>query len=382
MKRNIRLAGSGLLLLLVIVLPACRGKKVAEETPAKSVVLAPVTVRDVEERVAATGQLLAKQRADVAAQVGGEITTILVDEGESVADNTVVIEIDPERRKIDLDRARARAAEASSALAEAERQHRRVQELAAKDIASRAQQDQAQTALEAARSRLQAAQADLGAAERATADSRVTTRFAGVIGRRFVSRGEFVQPGQKLFELVSLDPVEVEFSLPESDASRLVLGLPLDVTVAPYPGEVFHATVSMISPTVDERTRTLRVKALLPNPDGRLRPGLFARTDLGIAKRENVVLVPEEAVLQRADGAVVFRVVDGGAKVERIVVSLGRIKSGEAEIASGLSAGDQVVVRGHAALIDGAAISARNADGTPAVAASAPEGAKPDEVAN
>ncbi|MEX2208336.1 MAG: efflux RND transporter periplasmic adaptor subunit [Myxococcota bacterium] len=369
MKSNTRAAASGLVLLLAL-LAACGGEKAVEEVPAKSVVLAPVSVRDVEERVAATGQLLAKQRADVAAQVGGEITRILVDEGESVADNTVVIEIDPDRRKIDLDRARARAAEASSSLAEAERQNRRVQELAAKDIASRAQQDQAKTNLEGARSRLQAAQADLGAAERATADSRVTTRFAGVIGRRFVSRGEFVQPGQKLFELVSLDPVEVEFSLPESDASRLALGLPLAVTVAPYPGEVFHATVSMISPVVDERTRTLRVKALLPNPDGRLRPGLFARADLGIAKREDVVLVPEEAVLQRADGAVVFVASDGATRVERRVVQLARIKDGQAEIASGIGAGDRVVVRGHAALTDGERIIARNADGTPVVASS------------
>ncbi|MGH7290999.1 MAG: efflux RND transporter periplasmic adaptor subunit, partial [Myxococcota bacterium] len=338
------IAATGVCVLLVGGLAACRAKHGEEATPAKAVVLVPVAVRDVEERVAANGQLLAKQHADVAAQVGGEITQILIDEGEAVAEGTVVLEIDPDRRKIDLDRARARAAEAGSALAEAERQHNRVQELAAKDIASRAQQDQAQMNLESARSRLQAAQADLGAADRATADSRVTTRFAGVIGRRFVSRGEFVQPGQKLFELVSLDPVEVEFSLPEADASRLVLGLPLDVTVAPYPDEIFHATVSMISPIVDERTRTLRVKALLPNPDGKLRPGLFARTDLGIAKRANVVLVPEEAVLQRGDGAVVFRAIDGGTKVERLVVELGRIKAGEAEIIAGLSPGDTVVV--------------------------------------
>jgi membrane fusion protein (multidrug efflux system) len=366
--------------LLVGGLAACGGKEAEEASLARAVVLAPVVVRDVEERVAATGQLLAKQRADVAAQVGGEITQIFADEGEAVAEGTVVLEIDPERRRIDLDRARARAAEAASALVEAERQDRRVKELAAKDIASRADQDLAQTNLEAARSRQQAARADLGAAERATADSRVTTRFAGVIGRRFVSRGEFVQPGQKLFELVSLDPVEVEFSLPEADASRLVLGLPLQVSVAPYPDEVFHATVSMISPVVDERTRTLRVKALLANPDGKLRPGLFARSDLGIAKREDVVLIPEEAVLQRGDGAVVFRAVDGGTKVERVVVELGRIKAGEAEIIAGLSAGDTVVVRGHAALIDGSPITARNADGTPAVAASAPEGAPGIEV--
>ncbi len=377
MKRSIVRAGSGTLLLLGL-LSGCGGDEAVDEAPAKSVVLAPVRVRDVEVRVAATGQLLAKQRADVAAQVGGEITKIIVDEGESVAENTVVIEIDPERRKLDLDRARARAAEAASALAEAERQNRRMLELAAKDIASKAQQDQAQTTLEGARSRLQAAQADLGVAERATADSRVTTRFAGVIGRRFVSRGEFVQPGQKLFELVSLDPVEVEFALPESDASRLTLGLPLEVTVAPYPGEVFHAAVSMISPVVDERTRTLRVKAQLPNPDGRLRPGLFARADLGIAKREDVVLVPEEAVLQRADGAVVFRTNPGATSVQRMVVKLVRIKDGQAEIDAELAAGDSVVVRGHAALTDGERILARNADGTPVVASSAakPESAK------
>jgi membrane fusion protein (multidrug efflux system) len=361
-------------------LAACGGEEVEAESPAKSVVLVPVIVRDVEERIAATGQLLAKQRADVSAQVGGEITQILADEGEAVADGTVVIEIDPDRRKLDLDRARARSAEAASALAEAERQHRRVEELAAKDIASRAQQDQAKTALVGARSRLQAAQADLGAAERATADSRVTTRFAGTIGRRFVSRGEFVQPGQKLFELVSLDPVEVEFTLPEADASRLTLGLPLDVTVAPYPDEIFHATVSMISPVVDERTRTLRVKALLPNPDGRLRPGLFARTDLGIAKRASVVLIPEEAVLQRADGAVVFRATNGGTHVERRVVQIGRITGGEAEISGGLDADDSVVVRGHAALVDGAAVIARNPDGTPAVAATRAEGATAEEI--
>jgi membrane fusion protein (multidrug efflux system) len=366
--------------MLVLGAGACRREAQVAETPGKSVVLVPVSLRDVEERVAATGQLLAKQRADVAAQVGGEITKILVDEGESVAEGTVVIEIDPERRRLDLDRARARAAEAASALTEAERQSNRVIELAKKDIASKSDLEKAETALSGASARVLAAQADLGVAERAMSDSRVATRFEGLIARRFVSRGEFVQPGQKLFELVSLDPVEVEFSLPEADASRLVLGLPLEVTVAPYPGEVFRATLSMISPVVDERTRTLRVKALLPNPDGRLRPGLFARTDLGIAKRSAVLLVPEEAVLQRADGAVVFRAKDGGTRVERRVVQLGKIKNGEAEIADGIDPADSVVVRGHASLVDGEAILARNPDGTPAVASSAATGAVPEEA--
>jgi membrane fusion protein (multidrug efflux system) len=366
---------AALLGFALAALAACRSHTTEDASPARPVVLAPVEVRDVEERVAATGQLLAKQRADVAAQVPGEVTAILVDEGQSVAEGAVVIEIDPERRALDLDRARARLSEAGAALLEAQRQHARVETLAQKKVASKAQREQADAALEAARSRVQAVQADLGAAERAVSDSRVATRFAGVIGRRFVSRGEFVQPGQKLFELVSLDPVEVEFNLPESDAARLQLGLPLGVTVAPYPGEVFQAQVSMVSPVIDERTRTLRVKALLPNPDGRLRPGLFARADLGIAKRENVVIVPEEALLQRADGKVVFRAVDGGKRAERRLVEIGPITGGEVEIRSGLAAGDVVIVRGHSTLADGAPITARNADGSRVVPASTPAAA-------
>jgi membrane fusion protein (multidrug efflux system) len=334
------------------------------------VVLAPVVVRDVTERLAATGQILAKQRADVAAQVPGEVTAIPADEGQAVAEGQVVIEIDPERRALDLDRARARLSEAGSGLLEAQRASERVRTLAQKKIASKAQLESADAALEAARARVEALQADLGAAERAVADSRVAARFAGVIGRRFVSRGEFVQPGQKLFELVSLDPVEVEFNLPEADAARLRLGLPLDVSVAPYPGELFHAEVTMISPVIEERTRTLRVKAALPNPDGRLRPGLFARADLGIAERKGVILVPEEAVLQRADGQVVFRAVEAGTRAERRKVELGPIKDGLVEIQSGLAPGDVVVIRGHSALVEGAAILARNPDGSAVVPAS------------
>jgi membrane fusion protein, multidrug efflux system len=365
--RRSRLALSLALCAAAALVPGCSRHKTAAQSPAHAVVLAPVEVRDVDERVAATGQIVAKQRADVAAQVPGEVTAIVVDEGQPVAEGAVVIEVDPERRALDLDRARARLSEAGSGLLDAQRLDVRMHALARHQVASKAQLDQADTALEAARSRVQAAQADLGAAQRAASDSRVAARFAGVIGRRFVSRGEYVQPGQKLFELVSLDPVEVEFSLPEADASRLRLGLPLDVSVAPYPDQVFHAEVSMISPEIDERTRTLRVKAVLANSDGKLRPGLFARADLGIARRTNVVLVPEEAVLQRSDGAVVFRAVDNGTKAERRKVELGPIANGKAEIRAGLAPGDVVIVRGHSLLADGAAISARNPDGSAVV---------------
>jgi len=126
----------------------------------------------------------------------------------------------------------------------------------------------------------------------------------------------------------------------------------------------------VVSPTIDRRTRTLRVRALIENADGRLRPGLFARANLGVAHREGVILVPEEAVQQRADGAVVFRVLDGN-RVERRIVTLGSMREGEVEIRSGLSPDDHVVSRGHSDLVDGSVIAPRNPDGSPLAGAGA-----------
>lgn len=348
---------------VLLVLGCSADEETTQATPERPAVVTPVATRNFEEQIEASGELLAKNRADVAAQVAGEITEILADEGDAVAEGDVVLEIDPERRHLDLEVARARVGEAESAVAEQSREMKRVTALAGSRISSESQLDTAQTALATAKARLRAVRAQLGTAERAVRDASVRARFAGLIARRWVSRGEFVGAGQKLFELVSLNPIEVEFHLPESDTSRVHLGDPISVQVAPYPDEVFPATVDVISPTIDPRTRTLRVKALIDNSDGRLSPGLFARAQLGIAKRENVLMVPEEAVLQRADGSVVFRVIAGN-RVERRIVHTGVIREGWIEIRDGLAAGDAVVQRGHSDLTDGAVIAPRNPDGT------------------
>ena len=185
------------------------------------------------------------------------------------------------------------------------------------------------------------------------------------MAQRFVSVGEFVQPGTKLFELVSLDPIEVEFRLAEVDSSRVAVGQRVAVRVAPYPDEVFEAHVTAISPTIDVRARTLRVKAALENQEGRLRPGLFARTDLGVSRRSGVLMVPEEAILQRSDGSVVFRLV-GEDRMQRQVVELGVFRSGQVEVVSGLDARDHIVTRGHTSLVDGSMVMVRNIDGSQA----------------
>jgi membrane fusion protein (multidrug efflux system) len=357
--RNVLCVAAAVALLL-----ACGSEESRDEVGAHPVVIDTVQMRDLEERIEATGELLAKEQAAIASEVSGRITEILVDEGDAVAAQQVLLEIDPERRNLELADARAGLAEAEATRREQEREYARRKTLHERGIASDADLDQAVTDLALARSRADAAAARVGVAERAVRDASVRAPFSGLVARRTVSRGEFVNVGQPLFELVALDPVEVEFHLAERDSARAVVGQEVRVSVAPFPEEHFRGVVTVVSPTIDPRTRTLRVKAEIDNTDGRLRPGLFARADLGVAVRRNILLVPEQAILLRSDGAVVYRSREGN-RVERVIVETGEHRGGEVEVASGLAAGDLVVTRGQGGLVDGALVSPRNPDGSP-----------------
>ncbi len=357
-----RALGTSAIVLGAWTVLACGGEDEVVEIAAPRVVVVPVEARDFEERIAASGELIAVDEAEIAAEVDGRITALLVDEGEAVAEGTPLLSIDPERRELERADARAQVAEFVTGLREAKREYDRLAKLHARGAASVSQLDAAQTDLAAAESRLRAGEARLGVAERALRDATVKAPFGGVVARRAVSRGEYVRPGQVLFELVALDPIEVEFHLTESDSSRVALGQRVSVEVAPYPDETFEARVSMISPTIDARSRTLRVKALLPNPDERLRPGLFARSDLGVAQRRGVPMIPEEAILQRAEGPIVYVLVDDSRVVRRRVTT-GRHRGSEVVVVEGLEPDEWVLTRGHTNLLDGSVVNAQDADG-------------------
>ena len=355
--------GRTLGLVVLLCLAACSGDKKKNEVQAPAVSLGDAVAVDLDDRIEATGELISPNHATIAAEVGGRITSLFIDEGKPATEGARVIEIDPERRELELRAARASNAEAQAAVADQKRAADRMASLFKSNVASKSQLDTAETQLTLARSRADGAAARLGEAERARQDAEVKAPFAGLIAQRFVSVGEFVQPGTRLFELVALDPLEVEFRISEVDSSRAQPNQVVDVRVAPFPDEVFKATVTLVSPTIDPATRTLRVKARLDNGDGKLRPGLFARADLGVSHREGVLMIPGEAILERSDGKVVFRIVNGD-HVERRVVKTGVYKGGKVEILEGLANGDHVVTRGHTALVDGAVVAVRNADGS------------------
>jgi membrane fusion protein (multidrug efflux system) len=365
------LLSSGALLISAALLAGCGGEPQEAAITAPPVMVAPVEVRPVRDRIEATGQLLAKSQASVAAQVGGQVTRIHMEEGTAVEAGQIVLEIDPARRQLEVSNERARVAEANAQLADKQRENRRVESLQSRGVASQTDVERAQTELALARSRLEAANAQLGLAERALADSSVAAPFAGLLARRYVSEGEFVSPGVALFDLVALEDMEVEFHLAERDSGLVSAGDQVAVRVAPFPEEVFGATVTVVSPTIDPRTRTLRVKARVDNREGRLRPGLFARADLGVSERAEVVMIPEDAILVRSDGSVVFRL-SGPTAVQRIPVVTGVHRDGFVEIVSGLQAGDVVVIRGQSQLVDGSVVEIRTATGERPTGATSP----------
>lgn len=353
---------------LFLALPLLAAGCAEEEAPpielARPVVVEAASLATLAERIEATGELRAKDQATIASEVPGRITELAVEEGDSVEAGQLLIAIDPEKRELEVADARARLAETRASLDELTRNLARVEKLHDQAIASEQALDKARTELASARSRVEAARAGLGVAERALQDANVRAPFAGVVAQREVSRGEYVQVGQALLDVVALNPIEVEFAIAERDSARVRDGLSVAVSVAPYPDEIFRGTVSVISPTIDRRTRTLRVKALIDNSDGRLRPGLFATTDLGISEREGVLVVPEAAILLRAEGEIVF-VATEEDRAKRVSVETGTRRERRVEVTKGLKPGELVIVRGHAALADGALISRRLRDGSP-----------------
>ena len=182
-----------------------------------------------------------------------------------------------------------------------------------------------------------------------TALSKMTLRapFSGQVGLRSVSVGEFVNVGQDLVTLVKLDPIEVDFSVPETVLDQLRNGQKIDIIVDAFPGDAFGGKVVAIDPVIDPNTRSAKLRAQIPNPDFRLRPGQFAKLQLDTGTGDaKALMVPEQALMQDGDTRFVYLVVDGKAK--KTAVKTGTRTPGLVQVVEGLKAGDVVITAGQA----------------------------------
>ncbi|MGH7786738.1 MAG: efflux RND transporter periplasmic adaptor subunit [Candidatus Binatia bacterium] len=277
------------------------------------------------------GQLEAEESVMMTAETSGVIETVGFSEGEEVKAGALLFQLrDAEER------AKLREAEARLRLAEDE--HRRIHALAEQKTVSPSELDRATASLEAARARRDLAAVEL---ERMA----IRAPFDGVTGSRQVSPGDRVNKSTPLVRIDAVARLRLLFTVPEIAMTAMRVGTPLSVTFAPFPGEPFSGEVYFVAPTLDPANRRLLLKAFVPNPERRLRPGLFANIQLELARHDDALVIPESAAAYDADGVFVWRV-GADHTAERVPVTLGIRRGGRVEVAGGLRAGDRIVSAG------------------------------------
>ena len=186
-------------------------------------------------------------------------------------------------------------------------------------------------------------------------DARILAPFEGVIGARSISPGQVIGRNITLIQLVDLDPVKVEVNVPERYLSQIGLGQSIEFSVAAFPNDRFKGEVYFVSPLLDAATRTALVKARIPNPDLKLKGGMFANLVLTLMLRDSAIVVPEPALVASGDAVTVF-VVDEKGTAQVRPVKIGLRLAGRAEVLSGLQPGEKVVVEGVQKLFPGAPV--------------------------
>lgn len=318
------------------------GQPPGGQRPPAPVEVAAAETDRVADRIEALGNLSANENVAIAPEVGGRITALHFNEGQNVEAGALLVELDATIARAELEQARASLSVARDAL---ERNQTLVQRGAG-----------TQVSLEQAAAQLSIAQANLAASEARLEKLAVHAPFKGVAGLRSVSVGTIVTPGQSIASLTSVDPVKVDFGVPELFLRAIAVGQAIDVRIDAIPGRVFQGSVYAIDPIVDASGRALRLRATVPNPEGILRPGLFARVNLTTGVREDAVLVPETALIPSPTGETSAAYIVRENRATLVTLRTGRREAGRVEIIEGVSAGDLVVTAGQARLANGAPV--------------------------
>lgn len=314
----------------------------------------------VADQVEALGTLAPNEQISIAPEIAGRIVAFHFREGQEVEAGDKLVELDPVIARAELQQAQAN-------LSLAQDVYDRSQTLVQRGAGT-------QVALEQATAQLAVARANVAAAETKLGQLTLSAPFKGVVGLRSTSVGAIIPSGEAITTLTSLDPIKVDFSIPELFLPAVRTGQSVDVRVDAFPDRRFVGEVYAIDPVVNATGRALRLRATIANNDRTLRPGLFARVALTVAERDDAVVVPEAALVASATGqeSAIYLIVDGRAAMK--VVATGRRFDGKVEITQGVKAGDQVVVAGQVRLRDGARVSASQPTPSPARPA-APAGA-------
>jgi len=333
--------------------PAGRPGKSFSQMPVAAVV-EPVRAERLAFDLEALGTTRANESVDVTTKVVNQVTAVRFQEGQQVRRGDVLVELDGEQARADL-------AVAEAALAESRSQYQRSRELYTTRVLSDAQIEQIEATFKANEARVAAARSRLG-------DTVIRAPFAGRVGLRRISVGSLVSPGTVITTLDDTSTIKLDFTIPETFIPAVKPALGITARSVAYPDRSFEGRVASIDTRVDPSTRSVTVRAELPNSEGLLKPGMFLTVRLSRGAVD-ALMIPEEALVPEQGDVFVFVVEDGTA--EKRQIHIGERRVGEVQVLDGLSAGELVVTEGTQKLRPGAAVAVQSGDDT-AVATAAP----------
>ncbi len=315
-----------------------------------SVEVGKVEAMTLEDDAQAVGSLRSRQGVILRPEVSGRIASLNFSDGQRVKRGQLLVQLDDT-----LQQAQLKQAEAQASIARTNLQRNR--ELVAQNFVSQSAVDQTAAALEVAEAQVALSQAQL-------ARMRIVAPFDGIAGIRSVDVGDYVKDGADLVSIEDLSQVLVDFRLPERFIARVRTGQSVEVSLDALPSQRFNGRIDALDSVIDADGRSLLVRARLDNPGGVLKSGLFARTRIVFAQRENALVVPEEALVPLGGKQYLYKVADGpdGKVSRRIEARIGLRLPGKVEILEGLAAGNLVVTAGQARLARGDAVPLKVVD--------------------
>ena len=340
-------------------------KKIAEKII--NVQVQPVKKKSLRPFINSIGTLTPYEEVTVSAEVDGVLKDVMVDNGTIISKGMPLALIDDTDYSLEVERTNAVLKQADANLSNIKLEYQRKEELYKKELLAKQQYDDVSARLSIAEAEIERAKSSLATVRQKLSKTKIYSALSGVVKEKKVSAGNYVKNGTQLFTIIQTNPVKLDFTVSEKDLEKIRKRQDVLLKIYAFPDREFSGKISIVYPSIDERTRTVRVEALVPNGEGFLKPGFFAKVMLYIGDEKDIILVPVTSLLYEEERIKVF-VVDGDKAKERFIkigqkyriqLAVGSQQSAVeeyTEIIEGLKEGEQVVVVGQQNLFEGAKV--------------------------
>ena len=341
--------------VLLVLVAGCKpaGSGAVKPAAAIQVQTAVVAEKPMPRTLPLTGSLVANQQANVAANASGVVTRTFVERGALVKEGEPLVQVDIAAASLGQTEAQANLDSVRSRQQFLDKQCQRYDSLLQNESISQTEWERLRSECRNLDETAKGVAARMELVKKILRDTTVRAPFSGLVGERFVSVGEYVQPPSRVVSLVQITPLRLQLSVPEDKIGSVAVNGEVRFEVSAFPGETFTGTVAFIAPDVRQTTRDLVFEATVPNPDGRLRPGMFATASLKLPD-ETLPTVTRKALRERGGVYYLMAVVAG--HIEERVVQVGTERDGEVALVDGVRAGEVYVLEPSDQVKDGIAV--------------------------